>query len=427
MFVHCVNKLRKKCVGVLAVCCGSGGVRNPQPGLTEEGIMPVDNNLFQKNANTSLVARLIWQRKSISRADIARELNLYRSTVTNITSYLISSGVVVEGKLLASTQQGGRKAVELSINPEFGCVFGFDIQPSHYRTVILSADGTELWRETGSFGIIPITEMIEKVVERTMMAHRSIKTPVIAMSFAIPGIVDSSSGTVVESYPFGISNLDIRGMVSGRYGFPVLVENDANTSAWVDILKNGAWGNAISVVADFHEECKVNPKIIGIGAGLGLILSGKVYRGSHNAAGEFKSVTWREGLSNQSGLDVDILNKTIDDRKCLARWMEDTFRSLIPIVSVMDVEKIILHGMPFFDREWVLKILEEKVPSFLDIISQYGCMLVFDSQDECISASGAAMMCLHNLFAVPSLEESGRDDMFTWQQTIEFLKGQKHR
>ena len=83
--------------------------------------MPVDNNLFQKNANTSLVARLIWQRKSISRAEIARELNLYRSTVTNITSYLISSGVVVEGKRLASTQQGGRKAVELSINPNFGC------------------------------------------------------------------------------------------------------------------------------------------------------------------------------------------------------------------------------------------------------------------------------------------------------------------
>ena len=48
--------------------------------------MPIDNNMFQKNANTSLVARLVWQRKSISRAEIARGLGLYRSTVTNITS-----------------------------------------------------------------------------------------------------------------------------------------------------------------------------------------------------------------------------------------------------------------------------------------------------------------------------------------------------
>ena len=387
--------------------------------------MPVDNNLFQKNANTSLVARLIWQRKSISRAEIARELNLYRSTVTNITSYLISSGVVVEGKRLASTQQGGRKAVELSINPNFGCVIGFDVQPSHYRSVILSADGTELWRETGSFGVIPITEMIEKVIERALTAHRNIRIPVIAMSFAIPGIVDVSSGRVLDSFPFGVRDLDIRALVNSRYPFPVCVENDANTAAWVDILKNGAWGNAISVVADFHEESRMNSDIIGIGAGIGLILAGKVYRGTHNAAGEFKSITWKEGLTNQSGLPVEVLNSTIDNRASLSDWIEDTFRSFIPIISVMDVEKLILHGRPFADRKWVIGTLNSRVPSFLGLLDQYRCQMVFDSQDECVSASGAAMMCLHNLFSVPLLEDAEKDDTFTWQKTIDFLQGQK--
>ena len=387
--------------------------------------MPVDNNLFQKNANTSLVARLIWQRKSISRAEIARELNLYRSTVTNITSYLISSGVVVEGKRLASTQQGGRKAVELSINPNFGCVFGFDVQPSHYRSVILSADGTELWRETGSFGVIPITEMIYKVIDRTMAAHRNIKIPVIAMSFAIPGIVDVTNGCVLDSYPFAIKDLDVRELVNRKYPFPVYVENDANTAAWVDILKNGAWGNAISVVADFHEESRLNSDIIGIGAGVGLILSGKVYRGTHNAAGEFKSISWKEGLTNQSGLPVNILNNTIDDRMCLSDWIEDTFRSFIPIISVMDVEKIILHGRPFAERQWVIETLDSRVPSFLGLLDQYRCQMVFDSQDECVSASGAAMMCLHNLFSVPLLEDAEKEGTFTWQKTIDFLQWQK--
>ena len=387
--------------------------------------MPVDNNLFQKNANTSLVARLIWQRKSISRADIARELNLYRSTVTNITSYLISSGVIMEGRRLASTQQGGRKAVELSINPNFGCVIGFDVQPSHYRSVILSADGTELWRETGSFGVIHVTEMIEKVIDRAMTAHRNIRIPVIAMSFAIPGIVDDLNGSIVNSFPFGIRDLNIRQLVNKRYPFPVYVENDANTAAWVDILKNGAWGNAISIVADFHEESRVNPDIIGIGAGIGLILSGKVYRGTHNAAGEFKSITWKEGLNNQSGLPVDTLRNTVDDQDSLASWLEDTFRSFIPIVSVMDVEKIILHGRPFSDRQWVMKALSERVPSFLGLLEEYSCEMVFDAQDECVSASGAAMMCLHNLFSVPVLEASDKEDMLTWQKTIDFLQGQK--
>ncbi|MBR4427146.1 MAG: ROK family transcriptional regulator, partial [Spirochaetales bacterium] len=356
--------------------------------------MPVDNNLFQKNANTSLVARIIWQRKSISRAEIARELNLYRSTVTNITAYLIRSGVIREGKLLESTQQGGRKAVELTINPDFGCVIGFDIQPSHYRAVILSVDGTELWRETGSFGFIPLVDMLDKAIERALMAHKNIGSPIIAMSFAVPGIVDDTYGKIITSFPFGVDNLDVRNLLKKKFDFPVYIENDANTAAWLDVLKNQAWGNAISVVADFHEEAKMDPKIVGIGAGIGLVFSGKVYRGSHNAAGEFKSITWREGMNNQSGLDLNVLNRTEDDEACLSDWIEDTFRSFIPMLSVIDAEKIILHGRPFSNKQWIMETLNKRVPSLLGLMREYGCSMVFDSQDECVSAIGAAMMCL---------------------------------
>ncbi len=386
--------------------------------------MPVDNNLFQKNANTSLVARIIWQRKSISRAEIARELNLYRSTVTNITSYLIRSGVIQEGRLLESSQQGGRKAVELSINPDFGCVLGFDIQPSHYRSVILSVDGTELWRETGSFGFIPLTEMFERAIERALEAHKSIKSPIISMSFAVPGIVDDTYGRIISSFPFGVKDLDVRQILGQKYTYPVYIENDANTAAWLDVLKNQAWGNAVSIVADFHEESKIDSKIIGIGAGIGLIFSGKVYRGTHNAAGEFKSITWREGMNNQSGLDIAVLRNTEDDKAALADWMEDSFRSFIPVLSVIDAEKIILHGRPFSDKQWVLETLQKRVPSFLGLLKEYQCGMVFDSQDECVSAMGAAMMCLHNLFSVPDLDSADQDWRLNWTETIDTLKKQ---
>ena len=387
--------------------------------------MPIDNNMFQKNANTSLVARLVWQKKSISRAEIARELGLYRSTVTNITSYLINAGVVREGKLMSSTQQGGRKAVELSINPDFGCVFGFDVQPSHYRAVILAADGTELWRETGSFGVVPVLEMIDKVLNRAFEAHKAIKTPVLALSFAVPGIVDDSYGKIMNSFPFAISDVDIRSYIHEKYDFPVFIENDANTAAWLDVLSNEAWGNAISVVADFHEEFRTAPDIVGIGAGIGLIFSGKVYRGTHNAAGEFKSVTWKDGMTNQSGLALDVLRNTQDDPDCLGQWIADTFRSFIPLVSVIDPEKVILHGRPFADKDWVLETLKKRVPEFMDLMKVFGFTLVFNSVDECVSASGAAMMCLHNLFSVPELTNERQDGKFMWEETIAFVQGQK--
>ncbi len=387
--------------------------------------MPVDNNVFQKNANTSLVARLIWQRESISRAEIARELNLYRSTVTNITSNLIENGVIREGKLFESTQQGGRKAVELSINPDFGCVFGFDIQPSHYRAVILSAEGNELWRTTGSFGTIPIEQMIEKTLEIAFKAHESIKTPVLSICFAIPGIVDNSYGTMVTSYPFGVSDLNIRRLVCDKYDYPIFVENDANAAAWLDIVRNNAVKNALSMVADYHEECKINPEIVGIGAGFGIIINGKVFRGSHNAAGEFKSISWKEGMNNQSGLSEEILRNTVDDRKSLELWIEDTFKSFIPVLSILDFDKVILHGNPFEDKEFVLDVLNRRVPEFMDLAGEYGVDVLFDSSDECVSASGAAMMCLHNLFSVPDLKEENLSERMTWEEVIALSKQQR--
>ena len=51
--------------------------------------------------------------------------------------------------------------------------------------------------------------------------------------------------------------------------------------------------------------------------------------------------------------------------------------------------------------------------------------LVFNSVDECVSASGAAMMYLHNLFSIPDLASDGKDGRSTWDETIAFLQGQK--
>ena len=385
--------------------------------------MPVDNNFFQKKANTSLVANTIWKEKRISRADIARKLNLYRSTVTNITSYLVENNVVREGTVRESSQQGGRRPVELSINPDFGCVIGFDIQPSHYRAVILAADGHELWSYKGHLGNIPFEAMFDSALDAALPVQKSLGIPIIAISYSVPGIVKEDYSGVIHSFPFHSDNLNVREIVHKRFKGPVFVENDANTSAWMDVASKNIKDNALSIVADFHEESFTNPEIVGIGAGMGIIINGNVYRGSHNAAGEFKSVSWGKGLFNQSGLDMKILRDTINDKTSLSLWIEDTFRSLVPVISTMDFGTVILHGNPFCDVEWVKQIIQDKVPAFAEIIRNTGCKVVFDSSDECISARGAAMMCLQKLFSIPDLN-SEESVFVSWNKNIAFLKNQ---
>ena len=110
--------------------------------------MAINNNRFQKTSNISVVSNLIRLNPNYSRVEIAKELGLYKSTVTNITQTLIDSNVVLEVEAQENIKKSlGRKAIGLKLNSNFGCVVGFDLQPSQYRAVIVNFEGTVLWED----------------------------------------------------------------------------------------------------------------------------------------------------------------------------------------------------------------------------------------------------------------------------------------
>ena len=389
--------------------------------------MPACNNVFQRNANTSLIAQLIWRQEGLSRVDISRQLQLNKSTVSNIISYLMEVGLVHEGERKDATSLGGRKPIELSIAKDFACVFGFDLQPSHYRSVIMSADGSILWEVKGSKRQLSFESFICSVVDEALNAHKGIQIPILAMAFSIPGQIDAPNGVIIHSYPFAIRNYRLKDFLKARYDYPIFIENDANCAAWLDLhwtLGSDFKSNAVSVVADFHEESKRNDSVIGIGAGFGVIIDGKVYHGSHNSAGEFCSLSWKRGNPNQSGLDTDLLKRTIDDKEALADWLVDTFQSLVPFFAIMDFDTVILHGNPLSDEAWTRKMLEERIPSFLGILEKIGCSLIFETNDESVSAKGAALMYLNQLYSVPALEEDYSERQ-SWSEIVELLQDQR--
>lgn len=389
--------------------------------------MPASNNVFQRNANTSLVAQLIWKQGGLSRVDISRTLQLNKSTVSNIISYLMDIGLVNEGEHREAASQGGRKPIELTIARDFGCVFGFDLQPSHYRSVIMSVDGSVLWEVKGTKRQISFESFVLSVVDEALNAHSGIQIPILAMAFSIPGQINAKEGTIIYSYPFGLRDYHLKDFLKTRYDYPIFIENDANCAAWLDLHSTLGFdfsSNAVSVVADFHEESKRNDSVIGIGAGFGVIIDGKVYHGSHNGAGEFCSISWNRGNPNQSGLSTELLKRTIDDREALASWIVDTCVSLVPFMAIMDFDSIILHGSPLSDEVWVRSVLEEKASSFLGVLEKIGCSLIFETQDESVSAKGAALMYLHELYSIPDLEE-GFSERKCWSEVVEFLEDQR--
>ena len=379
--------------------------------------MPVNNSSFQKNSNISLIARTIWKHKQISRVDLSRELGLYRSTVTNITSFLIEKGLVIEGEALSSNSKGGRRAITLSLNRDFGCVFGIDMQPSHVRMSILSIDGEVLWSLSEDLEEeMGLLDLARKTVRRTLEERKKLGIPLLAIAFSVPGVIDLEKGIIKYSWPFNCRDLELKSALEEEFGYPVYVENDANCAGWYAInsgvLKED--DNALAITGDYHNESEN----VGVGVGFATIINGAVYQGSHNAAGEFVSLSWKPGAGDQSGLDKEILRTPKINDASWEAWMDDTFRSIVPLMAIMDFRKVLLYGEPFMDTEKVERFFRDKLPQFATILEKTYCTLEIESRIENVSALGAGLMCLQNLFTVPSLEEQGENFSSHWDDII---------
>ena len=120
------------------------------------------NNDYQRNANLSKVFETVWKNPNFSRIDIARKLGLYRSTVSNIIGTLVDSALISEGERGNTTEKGGRKPVFLSVNPDFGCVIGIELQLDTYHVSVLSFAGETLLSDEGTTPVNP--ELLENGV-----------------------------------------------------------------------------------------------------------------------------------------------------------------------------------------------------------------------------------------------------------------------
>lgn len=116
-----------------------------------------------------------------------------------------------------------------------------------------------------------IGEMAERVAG-LCAAHPGIA----AIGVGVPGLVDFERGYVHEltNVP-GWKHVPLKSILGERTGLPVVVENDANAMCYAE-WRHGAARGLRNVVA----------LTMGTGIGGGLVLDGRLYRGSQCAAGE---------------------------------------------------------------------------------------------------------------------------------------------
>ncbi len=88
------------------------------------------------------VLRLIWHEQHVSRADIARLAELSRSTVSEIVSEILPTGLVAE--VGVGESRGGRRPIVLEFQDEACVILGVEMGASHICVALTDLRGKVL-------------------------------------------------------------------------------------------------------------------------------------------------------------------------------------------------------------------------------------------------------------------------------------------
>jgi glucokinase len=113
--------------------------------------------------------------------------------------------------------------------------------------------------------------VVNELIEEAQINKKKIK----AVCLGVPGTVNPITGVIGIAPNLGLKNFNIKKILEAEISFPVLIENDVNLGA-LGIKNFDVGKKAKNMLAVF----------VGTGIGGGLIIDGKLYRGSSFGAGE---------------------------------------------------------------------------------------------------------------------------------------------
>jgi predicted NBD/HSP70 family sugar kinase len=206
--------------------------------------------------------------------------------VSSLIADLQADGLVVERPEPGSAHgaQGGRPPILLSFDASAGAAVGVDFGHSHLRVAVSDLASTILAERTRALDTDHDAqeglEMAAELVVETLADAGVARETVIGAGMGLPGPIDQGDGTVGSSAILpGWIGMAAASELRRRLDIPVMVDNDANLGA----LAEAAFG-AGRAAGDL-----VYLKVSS-GIGAGLILNGRLYRGSAGLAGELGHV-----------------------------------------------------------------------------------------------------------------------------------------
>ncbi|PYS78262.1 MAG: sugar kinase, partial [Acidobacteria bacterium] len=185
-----------------------------------------------RSINRQIVLNYVRERAPISRAEIAHETALQRSTVSLIVGELMEDGLVEE---IEGESTGGRPPTLLRLRAAGPVAVGMAVGTT--QTIVATSDLGGRVLEQEEFPTARNSEeMLGRVIERIRKLMKGkIRGSIEGIGVSLPGLVDYETGSALFIPYFKWRDWDVKRAVEDATGLPVVVDNDANAAALAEL------------------------------------------------------------------------------------------------------------------------------------------------------------------------------------------------
>ena len=226
--------------------------------------------------NRTVLLRRLHVGGPCTRASLAAELGLNRSTIKALVDGLAESGVVEE-RVPRQRSGAGRPSLLVLPQAHAAVVLAVDVRVDQVAIALVGLGGEILGRNSWNLRVRTREpeEVVTHVVDSAIVLAADIGVTMVAGGVSVPGVVRRSDGLVHEAPNLHWTDVPLGERLVSVFDMPVAVGNDAELGALAEHLRGAARGSsdAVYVSAD-------------VGVGGGVISDGSALRGTAGYVGE---------------------------------------------------------------------------------------------------------------------------------------------
>jgi predicted NBD/HSP70 family sugar kinase len=281
---------------------------------------------------SSRVLELIASGQAASRTEIAQRLGAAQSTVSHVVAQLLAHGILAEEGTDVSTGGRPRKVLRIGGTDEYAVAA--DVGGEHARIGIVLPGGALESVATVPFaladgpaqGLEHLAALLDQLVEDRGRAGLR------GVGLSLPGPVDVEAGVVdLPSRMPGWNGFPVADWLTRHFGVPAAIDNDANCmAAGEQTVQPASRRQAITVKA-------------GSAIGAGIVIDGRLYRGSTGAAGDITHVRIDAAGDTPCSCGNTGCLETVASGAALVRILREAG---VPVESTQDVVRLASEAHP---------------------------------------------------------------------------------